>query len=217
MRRLTIHLHIALSLLSVCLCGARAETFGQWTLEQNHSNIFTLSFKQSISIHNELTTSELAFMCDKRDRSHFVGVILVPFDGTFRSDRDEVPVLIQKNPDQYHQSDLIQNWKNGSEFLFLDANDDVADLMSALKENGADTKKTVHFYFSNDVRDGPPTSNHIAISVSALRCLPFSRGSSTSSPSSAPRIDFPSFPSGELTESTERTRTTRSRARTPQR
>jgi hypothetical protein len=165
MRRLTIRLHIALSLLSVCFCGARAETFGEWTLEHNHDNIFTLSFKQSASINNELTTSELAFMCDKRDRSHFVGVILVPFDGTFQSHRDEVPVLIQKDADQYDRSDLIQNWKNGSDFLFLDAKEDVAELMAILKEKGANSKKTVHFYFSNDADDSPPTSSHIVISA----------------------------------------------------
>jgi hypothetical protein len=166
MRRLTIRLHIALSLLSVCFCGARAETFGEWTLEHNHDNIFTLSFKQSASINNELTTSELAFMCDKRDRSHFVGVILVPFDGTFQSHRDEVPVLIQKDADQYDRSDLIQNWKNGNDFLFLDAKEDVAELMAILKEKGANSKKTVHFYFSNDADDSPPTSSHIVISAS---------------------------------------------------
>ena len=56
---------------------------------------------------------------------HFVGVILVPFDGTLQSHRDEAPILIQKSPDQYDRSDLIQNWKNGSDFLFLDAKDDV--------------------------------------------------------------------------------------------
>jgi hypothetical protein len=65
-------------------------------------------------------------MCDKRDRSGFVGVILVPFDGTFQSRRDEVPVLIQ--------TDLIQNWKNGSEFLFLDTKDDVADLKATMSQ-----------------------------------------------------------------------------------
>ena len=42
-----------------------------------------------------------------------------------QSHRDEAPVLIQKSPDQYDRSDLIQNWKNGSDFLFLDAKDDV--------------------------------------------------------------------------------------------
>jgi hypothetical protein len=164
--RLAIRLLIALSLLSVCISTSKAETYGKWTLEHNRSNIFTLSFKQSTSIHNQLTTSELAFMCDKGDRSGFVGAILVPFDGTFQSRRDEVPILIQKNADQYDRSDLIQNWKNGSEFLFLDAKDDIADLRSLFKEKSADLEKSVHIYFSNDVEDGPPTSNRIVIDAS---------------------------------------------------
>jgi hypothetical protein len=50
----------------------------------------------NFKIQNQLTTSELAFMCDKRDRSGFVGVTLVPFDGTFQSRRDEVPVLTMR-------------------------------------------------------------------------------------------------------------------------
>jgi hypothetical protein len=158
-----------LSLLSVCLSTLKAETYGKWTLEHKRSNIFTLSFKQSTSIHNQLTTSELAFMCDKRDRSGFVGAILVPFDGTFQSRRDEGPVLIQKNADQYNGSDLIHNWKNGSEFLFLDTKDDVADLRSLFKEKGAVLQKSVHLYFSNDIEDGPPISNHIVIDASEYR------------------------------------------------
>jgi hypothetical protein len=164
--RLAIRLLIAVSLLSVCISTSKAETYGKWTLEHNRSNIFTLSFKQSTSIHNQLATSELAFMCDKRDRSGFVGAILVPFDGTFQSRRDEVPVLIQKNADQYDRSDLIQNWKNGSEFLFSDTKDDIADLRPLFKEKSADLDKFVHMYFSNDVEDGPPTSNHIVIDAS---------------------------------------------------
>lgn len=76
-----------------------------------------------------------------------------------------MPVLIQKNADQYDRSDLVQNWKNGSEFLFLDAKEDVAELMALLKEEGTN-KKAVHFYFSNDADDSPPTSSHIVISAS---------------------------------------------------
>jgi hypothetical protein len=166
MRPITIHVLIAMSLFFVCLSTSKAETYGKWTLEHNRSNIFTLSFTQSTSIHNQLTTSELAFMCDKRERSGFVGVILVPFDGTFQSRRDEVPILIQRNADQYDRSDLIQNWKNGNEFLFLDSKDDIADLRSLFKEKSADLQKSVHIYFSNDVEDGPPTSNHIVIDAS---------------------------------------------------
>ena len=48
-----------------------------------------------------------------------LGVILVPFYGTIQSRCDQVAVA-----DQYDRSDLIQNWNNGNEFLFLDTKDD---------------------------------------------------------------------------------------------
>ena len=55
--------------------------------------------------------------------------MLIPFDGTFESHRDPVPILVQKNSDQYDRTDAIQNWRNGNEFLFLDGKDDVAELV----------------------------------------------------------------------------------------
>ena len=79
-----------------------------------------------------------------------------------------IPVLIQKNADQYDPSDLLQNWKNGAEYIFLDAKDDVNDLTTFMKENETDGAKSVHFVFSNDTSDGPQTSNEIAINVSGF-------------------------------------------------
>ena len=67
----------------------------------------------------------------KRKDQRVVGVILIPFDGTFQNDQEVIPVLIQKNADQYvDPSDLLQNWKNGTEYIFLEAKDDVDELAS---------------------------------------------------------------------------------------
>jgi hypothetical protein len=63
--------------------------------------------------------------------------MLIPFDGTFESHRDPVPILIQKSSDQYDRTDNIQNWRNGNEFLFLDGKDDVAGLESEGKVDKA--------------------------------------------------------------------------------
>ena len=116
----------------------------------------------------QLATSELAFICDQRHRSTSIGVMLIPFDGTFESHRDPVPILIQKNSDQYDRTDVIQNWRNGNEFLFLDGKDDVAELVSLFKERDSFTEKSVYFLFPNDVDSGPPTTNHIVVSVSGF-------------------------------------------------
>ena len=79
-----------------------------------------------------------------------------------------IPVLIQKNADQYDPSDLLQNWKNGVEYIFLEAKDDVDELASFMKANEMDGAKSVHFVFPNSTSEGPQTSNHIAINVSGF-------------------------------------------------
>ena len=149
-------LYIALVLCLIGLSGAKAENFGEWVLEQRGGSFMvTLSFKQSASVNNQLATSELAFICDQRHRSTSIGVMLIPFDGTFESHRDPVPILIQKNSDQYDRTDVIQNWRNGNEFLFLDGKDDVAELVSLFKERDSTSEKSVHFLFPNDVEFRP--------------------------------------------------------------
>jgi hypothetical protein len=125
----------------------------------------TLSFKQSVHLNNKIVTSELGFICNQRKSSKSVGVILIPFDGTFQSDQNVVPVLIQKNADQYDPSDLLQKWKSGVEYIFSEAKDDVDELATFMKANEMDGAKSVHFFFPSDLDARPQTSNHIAISV----------------------------------------------------
>jgi hypothetical protein len=161
-------LYAALALNFSALAVTAAGRYGGWLLEQPRSSVRTLSFKQSIQLNNKIGTSELGFICNEGKHSKSVGVILIPFDGTFQNDRNVVPVLIQKNADQYNPSDLLQNWKNGVEYIFLEAKDDVEGLASFLKANEMDGAKSVHFVFPNDTSDGPQTSNHIAINVSGF-------------------------------------------------
>ena len=114
-------------------------------------------------------TLELGFICDRRKDSKSVGVILIPFDGTFQSDQEVIPVLVQKNADQHvGPSDLLQKWKNGAEYIFLEAKDDVDELASFMKANEMDGTKSVHFVFANSPPEGPQTTNHIAINVSGF-------------------------------------------------
>jgi hypothetical protein len=143
-----------------------ADRYGGWLIEQPRSSVRTFSFKQSVQLNHKILTSELGFICDQRKSSKSVGVILIPFDGTFQNDRNVVPVLIQKNADQYAPSDLLQNWRNGIEYIFLEATYDVDQLATFMKTNEMDGAKSVHFVFPNDTSDGPQTSNHIAVNVS---------------------------------------------------
>jgi hypothetical protein len=131
--------------------------------------VSTLSFKQTVQLNNKIETLELGFICDRTRDSKSVGVILIPSDGTSQSDQEVIPVLIQKNADRYvGPSDLVQNWKNGAEYIFLESKDDVDELVSFMKANEMDVTKSVHFVFANSPLEGPQTSNHIAIKVSGF-------------------------------------------------
>ena len=161
-------LYTALALNCSALAATATDRYGGWLLEQPRSSVRTLSFKQSVQLNNKIETLELGFICDRRKGSKSVGVILIPFDGTFQSDQDVIPVLIQRNADQYDPSDLLQNWKNGAEYIFLEAKDDVDELASFMKANEMNGSNSVRFGFANSPREGPQTSNHIAINVSGF-------------------------------------------------
>jgi hypothetical protein len=92
-------LYTALALNFSALAVTAADRYGGWLIEQPRSSVRTFSFKQSVHLNNKILTSELGFICDQRKSSRSVGVILIPFDGTFQNDRNVVPVLIQKNAD----------------------------------------------------------------------------------------------------------------------
>ena len=143
-----------------------AVRYGEWLLEQPRSFVLTLSFKQSVPLNDKIATSELGFICDQRDKSNVVGVILIPVDGTFENRQRIIPVLIQKNKDRYDPSDLVQHWNNGTEYIFLESNDDADKLASFLKANEADGVKSVHFFFPNDSDAGPQIANHVVVDVS---------------------------------------------------
>src|SRR5262249_47032868 len=113
-------------------------------------------------------TSELAFLCAQKNRLGVSGTMLVPFDGTFESQQDPIPMSIQRKSDEFGPSDLLQKWKNGREFLFSDVTDDVADLIALLKEKSANSDKIVHFYFPNGFDSGQQTSYHIVVDGSGF-------------------------------------------------
>ena len=99
-------LYTALALYFSLHSAPAADRFGEWLLEQPRSFVLTLSFKKSVPLNNKIATSELGFICDQRDKSNVVGVILIPVDGTFENRHRIIPVLIQKNKDRYDPSDL---------------------------------------------------------------------------------------------------------------
>jgi hypothetical protein len=164
-------LYTALALNFSALAATATDRYGGWLLEQPRSSVRTLSFKQTVQLNNKIETLELGFICDQRKSSKNFGVILIPFNGTFQNDRNVVPVLIQKNADQYDPSDLLQNWKNGVEFIFSEAKDDIDGLVSFMKADEMDGAKSVYFIFPNDTSDGPQTSPRRYQCVGFFQCF----------------------------------------------
>jgi len=138
------------------------ERYGAWLLEYPRSSVVTLSFKRSVALDNEVATSELGFICDQGDHPRLVA-IFVPFDGTFENWRDVVPILIRRGSD--NPFDLLQKWKNGNEYIFLDTKDEIRELASFLKAEETDSEKSTHFYFPKDADAGLQNANHIVVDV----------------------------------------------------
>jgi hypothetical protein len=139
--------YTALALYFSVFSATAADRYGEWLLEQPRSSVLALSFKQSVPLNDKIATSELGFICDQNDKS--IGVILIPVDGTFENRQRIIPVLIQKNKDRYDPSDLVQHWNNGTEYIFVESNDD-ADMLRhptgyALAAKGMDTRRLQHF------------------------------------------------------------------------
>ena len=161
-------LYTALALYSSVRSAPAADRYGVWLLEHPRNSVVTLSFKQSVLLNNKIATSELGFICEKNDELMIVGVILIPFDGTFKSEQDVIRVLIQKRADQNDPFHLLQKWKNGTEYIFLDSADDVNELALFLKADEIGGEKFMHFFFPRDGDAGPQNSNHTVIDVSGF-------------------------------------------------
>ena len=89
-------------------------------------------------------------------------------DGTFENKRGVIPVLIQKNSDQFDSSDLSQKWSNGTEYIYSESEADVYELASFFKASETNGLQSVHFFFPNDLGPGRKISSHVAINVSGF-------------------------------------------------
>ena len=166
MRRFLLSTAVVLYLsVPAAIAAAR---YGEWLLEQPRSSVLTLTFKRSASLDNKVATSELGFVCDQGAKSGIVGAVLIPFDGTFEYRQNVIPVLFQKNSKQHDPFGLLQRWKNGTDYMFLELKDDVDELASFLKTNDADGVETIHIFFPHDPDASSQVSTHMVIKVSGF-------------------------------------------------
>jgi hypothetical protein len=84
------------SALNFCVLDANAaERYGEWLLEQPRGSVLTLPFKQAAPLDDKMATSELGFICDRKEYR-------------VKNERGAIPILVQKNSDQFDSSDLSQ-------------------------------------------------------------------------------------------------------------
>jgi hypothetical protein len=56
------------SALNFCVLDANAaERYGEWLLEQPRGSVLTLPFKQAAPLDDKMATSELGFICDRKE------------------------------------------------------------------------------------------------------------------------------------------------------
>ena len=154
--------------IALCVCSLSAtagERFGEWSLEQTGDFVFALSFKQSVSFDDRIATSELAFVCNEKEK--YVAVLLIPFDGTLPNRQNSTPVLIQKTEEYSDRTDLMQRWESGPDYVYLESPDDREQPASYVKDREGEGVKSVHFYFPNDLDTGKAT-NHMIIDLSGF-------------------------------------------------
>ena len=62
----------------------------------------------------------------------------------------------------------MQRWENGPGYIFLELPDQQEQLASYLKEREAESVKSVHFYFPNDLDASTQTTNHMVVDLAGF-------------------------------------------------
>jgi hypothetical protein len=119
-------------------------------------------------VDDRVLVAELGFICDHRYKSGEIGATLIPFDGTYANQQHDVPVLVQKSPDHITPSDLSQRWSNGFNYIFLNDQELMGQLINYFKVNEVNSTKAVHFFFSGDFNGGIDILDHVVISLSGF-------------------------------------------------
>jgi hypothetical protein len=137
------------------------ERFGQWSLEFQEEGVAALKLKPSASPNGGFEAPELAFVCNQESR--YVVVLVAPSPGTYKNQQEMVSVAVQRTENDYDSSNLLQQWENEGEYIFLEQPEEVNKLFSYLKLRESDGSRSVNFYFPNDLVTGTGTTNRVAI------------------------------------------------------
>jgi len=154
---------IFVALLSSFDAAFAANQHGEWSLERLNRNAVALLNRDMRLLDDRVLTAELGFTCNRQSKAF--GASLIPFKGAFSNQQRDVSVLVQKSSDTVSKSDLSLEWQNGSKYMFLDDQDEIAKLIVYLKTSEHNGTDFVHFFFSGGKLD---LLNHVVISLSGF-------------------------------------------------
>jgi hypothetical protein len=169
MRRVII---ILLAALFVDLSRANAnETYDAWVLEPLEHNLISLVFRQMVPVNDDkVNTAELAFVCERNAKTVKFDVTLIPFDGTYNNQQDEVGILIEQGTDQ--KLNLFQKWHNGYKYIFLTRKvrdeDKIDRLVEYLKETEGKGIGQVTVLFPGAFDGNPKILNRVVVDLSGF-------------------------------------------------
>jgi hypothetical protein len=136
---------MAASVGGLAFAQDRKEVFGDWSLERLPTSI-SLAYRASVPQGDAIKTAELDFVCGNAGK---IGATIIPFDGTYDNQQDEVFVLVERYS-RHSGSHLRQQWSNGYKYLFLSQQGRVDDLVRFLKVAQGDGEASVEILFAGD-------------------------------------------------------------------
>ncbi len=150
------------------LVAPAGETNAEWSFKiLKDGAVLSLEYNQSITLSNDaIETASFGFSCDRRALSGKIGAMLLPFEGSYNNQQDEVPVLIERSSNQSPSTSLLQKWGNGYKYIFLSPAAEVKTLVEYLKTRQAEGTPFVDVIFSGDYNGRTEKLLKIAVSVS---------------------------------------------------
>ena len=150
------------------VAATATDRYGEWSLDRLRNNVVTLTYTQNAPpIDSSVGTAEFGIICIENDGSKRFGGTLLPFEGAYETAQDEVVVLLHKGP-HYAPPDLSQKWQNAHDYLFLDSQGDIDELVGYLKTSEANGENSVYLSFSGDLFGRPAMLNVVAIELSGF-------------------------------------------------
>lgn len=146
--------------------GFGKDQYGEWSVEKLNRNSTALLNRDMRLMDDRVSAAEIGFTCNRQSKT--VNVSLIPFEGSYKNQQHDVPVLVQKSADNATSSDLAQKWRNGFKYLFLSEQDEIDKLISYFKANERDRIDFVYFFFSGDFNGKADAPNHVAISLAGF-------------------------------------------------